>query len=87
MILFAPIREFLRDSGYRVDLFVQTVLRLGSVAPRRRLIADQMVSLGLHVTHVVLLVGFVMGMIVSLQTGIELSRIGQQDQIGIIVYY
>lgn len=85
MILFAPIREFLRDSGYRVDIFVQTVLRLGSVPARRRLIAAQMITLGLHVTHVVLLVGLFMGMIVSLQTGIELLRIGQQDQIGIIV--
>ena len=35
--------------------------------------------------HVVLLVGLFIGMIVSLQTGIELSRIGQQDQIGTIV--
>ena len=35
--------------------------------------------------HVVLLVGLFIGMIVSLQTGLELSRIGQQDQIGTIV--
>jgi phospholipid/cholesterol/gamma-HCH transport system permease protein len=44
-----------------------------------------MISLGLHVVHVVLVVGLFMGMIVSLQTGIELARIGQQDQIGTIV--
>ena len=35
--------------------------------------------------HVVLLVGLFIGMIVSLQTGIELARFGQQDQIGVIV--
>jgi phospholipid/cholesterol/gamma-HCH transport system permease protein len=35
--------------------------------------------------HVVLLVGLFMGMIVAHQTGIELQRIGQQDQIGTIV--
>jgi phospholipid/cholesterol/gamma-HCH transport system permease protein len=34
---------------------------------------------------VVLLVGLFIGMIVSLQTGIELSKIGQQDQIGTVV--
>ena len=34
---------------------------------------------------VVLLVGLFMGMIVALQTGIELARLGQQDQIGTIV--
>ena len=35
--------------------------------------------------HVVVLVGLSMGMVVSLQTGIELARIGQQDQIGTLV--
>ena len=34
---------------------------------------------------VVILVGLVIGMIVSLQTGIELGKLGQQDQIGTIV--
>lgn len=79
------LRGFLDDSGYRVDLLWQTVKRLRHVVARRRLIADQMVTLGLHVLHVVLVVGLFMGMIVALQTGIELSRIGQQDQIGTIV--
>ncbi|MCB9915758.1 MAG: ABC transporter permease [Planctomycetes bacterium] len=79
------VRSFLEDSGYRLDLFWQTLRRLPSIVARRRLIADQMVTLGVHVLHVVLVVGLFMGMIVSLQTGIELSRIGQQDQIGTIV--
>lgn len=85
MSILAPFREFLRDSGYRVDLFVQTTLRARSIVARRKLIAAQMITMGLHVTHVVLLVGLFMGMIVALQTGIELSRIGQQDQFGLIV--
>jgi phospholipid/cholesterol/gamma-HCH transport system permease protein len=79
------LRSFLDDSGYRIDLFWQTVRRLGSLFARRRWIADQMVTMGLQVLHVVLVVGLFMGMIVSLQTGIELARIGQQDQIGTIV--
>jgi len=35
--------------------------------------------------HVVLLVGVFIGMIVALQTGMELADFGQQDQIGTIV--
>lgn len=72
-------------TGERADLLIQTVRRLPSVFARRRLIADAMCSLGLNMIPVVLFVGFFMGMIVALQTGIELSRIGQQDQIGVIV--
>lgn len=83
--LRARATSFIEDLGFRVDLLLQTVLRLRSVVERRVLIADQMVSLGLQMTHVVLFVGLFMGMIVALQTGIELSRIGQQDQIGVIV--
>jgi len=79
------VAGFLGNQGYRVDLFGATLLRLGSIVQRRVLIANQMVSLGLQMTHVVLFVGVFMGMIVSLQTGIELARIGQQDQIGLIV--
>ena len=46
---------------------------------------EQLYQAGLRVTHVVLLVGLFIGMIVSLQTGLELARFGQQDQIGTIV--
>jgi len=61
------------------------VLRLGAIPKRRDLIADQMMQAGIKVIHVVLLVGVFIGMIVALQTGLELSRFGQQDQIGTIV--
>ena len=57
--------NFLRGLGYRVELLIATLLRLGSIVERRVLIANQMVSLGLHMTHVVLFVGLFMGMIVS----------------------
>lgn len=79
------LSNFLSNTGYRVELLFATILRLRAVVERRVLIANQMVSLGLHMTHVVLFVGLFMGMIVALQTGIELARIGQQDQIGVIV--
>ncbi|MBM3977253.1 MAG: ABC transporter permease [Planctomycetes bacterium] len=77
--------EFVRQTGEQLDLFWQVVRRLHHSWRRRAMIADQMYVGGIKVLHVVLLVGFSMGMVVSLQTGIELSRIGQQDQIGLIV--
>lgn len=85
MRVLAGFTEFCRDLGYRLELFAQVLLRLGDLPRRRRLILDHMVASALDVLHVVLLVGLFIGMIVSLQTGIELSEFGQQDQIGVIV--
>lgn len=79
------IRRSFDDAGYRVELLVQSVLRLPHAWKRRGLIAEQLYVGGIKVVHVVLLVGFSIGMVVSLQTGLELARIGQQDQIGTLV--
>ena len=76
---------FLREVGYQLELLFQVLLRLGSIPRRRDLIAEQMNQAGIKVLHVVSLVGLFIGMIVALQTGLELSRFGQQDQIGTIV--
>src|SRR5262249_15959789 len=61
------------------------VRRLPSSFRRRKPIAEQLFASSVQGIHVVLLVGLFIGMIVSLQTGIELARIGQQDQIGGLV--
>jgi phospholipid/cholesterol/gamma-HCH transport system permease protein len=79
------IRRLFDTAGYRVELFVQVLGRLPAIWKRRALIADQLYVGGIKVVHVVLLVGFSIGMVVSLQTGLELMRIGQQDQIGTLV--
>jgi phospholipid/cholesterol/gamma-HCH transport system permease protein len=71
--------------GYQIELFGAVLARLPLAPARIRAIADQLYQGAVQGVHVVLLVGLFMGMIVSLQTGIELSRIGQQDQIGTIV--
>lgn len=76
---------FLADVGYQIELLGAATLRLVQAWRRRTLIADQLFQAGIRVVHVVLLVGLFIGMIVSLQTGLELSRFGQQDQIGTIV--
>lgn len=85
MSLLAPILSLAEGVGHPIDLFAQTVRRLPTLVRRRRTIADQLYSSSVQGLHVVLLVGLFIGMIVSLQTGIELARIGQQDQIGVLV--
>ena len=74
-----------KDVGYQADLMLAVAARSGDIWRRRGSIADQCFQCSIKVLHVVLLVGFFIGMVVALQTGIELSRIGQQDQIGTIV--
>jgi phospholipid/cholesterol/gamma-HCH transport system permease protein len=71
--------------GYQIELFVLVLLRLGAIPLRRKMIADQLYQSAIQGVHVVALVGLFIGMIVALQTGIELAKIGQQDQIGTIV--
>ena len=77
--------SFLKGEGERIELLLRTLHRLGHTPKRIRLVYEQMFLSGIQTLHVVILVGLVIGMIVSLQTGIELSKLGQQDQIGTIV--
>lgn len=79
------LNDTARTYGTRLELLIEASLRLPSVWKRRALIADQLYLAGVQVTHVVLLVGLFTGMILSLQTGLYLSSLGQQDQIGLIV--
>ena len=85
MILWRGFRLLAEDIGYQIDLLLRVLVRLGSIPKRRALIADQLYQAGVKVVYVVLLVGLFMGMIVALQTGVQLARFGQQDQIGTIV--
>jgi phospholipid/cholesterol/gamma-HCH transport system permease protein len=85
MSLLRPIASVAYDLGHQLELFGQVAARLHHVPARARSIADQIFQSALQTVHVVLLVGLFIGMIVSLQTGLELARIGQQDQIGTIV--
>lgn len=78
-------REFLRESGFRLELVLAVLARAHHLPKRKRWFVDQLYTYGIGNLHVVLLVGLFIGMIVSLQTGIELARFGQQDQIGFIV--
>lgn len=79
------LRNLMLEAGQAIELLFGVLRRLPHVWSRRVFVGDQFYVGGVKTLHVVLLVGFSMGMVVSLQTGIELSRIGQQDQIGTIV--
>lgn len=85
MTLFHSFRALCEGLGYQIDLLFQVLGRLPRIPARRKAIAEQLYQTGIGVLHVVLFVGLFIGMIVSLQTGVELARIGQQDQIGTIV--
>jgi len=85
IVLLKPFLDLVDDIGYQLELVSQVALRLVSVVKRREHIAEQLFQSGIKVVHVVLLVGLFIGMIVALQTGLELTKFGQQDQIGTIV--
>lgn len=85
LLQVAGIREAIQAIGVRLDLAVQVAARTHHLPRRLRWFLDQLYRSGIQNLHVVLLVGLFIGMIVCLQTGIELSKFGQQDQIGPIV--
>ena len=79
------LRLFLTELGERLGLLSGVVARLHHLPRRRRWFLEQLYGAAIANLHVVLLVALFIGMIVSLQTGIELATFGQQDQIGFIV--
>lgn len=85
MPFLRPFLGLAAEIGYDIELLLSVIARLGSVPARLGRIAEQLYQSAIQGLHVVLLVGLFIGMIVSLQTGIELARIGQQDQIGTVV--
>ena len=78
-------RALLEEAGSRLALAAAVAARLPHLARRRSWIARQTYGAAVGNLHVILLVGVFIGMIFALQTGIELARFGQQDQIGPLV--
>jgi len=73
------------SSGFTVSILLRTLLYLPAAPRKLRAILDQMYFAGVRTLPVVMLVAVFMGMIVALQTGIELQRIGSSQQIATIV--
>lgn len=73
------------DAGHASLLLFRTVAELRDVVRRGRSVAEQMYRVGILSLPVVLLVALFSGMVLALQSGIELTRYGVQRQIGAIV--
>lgn len=80
--LLAPT---IQAAGFAMAVGLRTLSRFGHVPRRRRMVLDQMHVCGVKTLHVVLLVNFFIGMILSLQLGYELAQYGQQQAIGLAV--
>lgn len=76
---------FLKETGERLLLAGAVALRLHHLPKRKRWFFSQMFSAGIGNVHVVMLVGLFIGMILAMQTGAELARYGQQEQVGFLV--
>ncbi|MFT4648171.1 MAG: phospholipid/cholesterol/gamma-HCH transport system permease protein [Glaciecola sp.] len=81
----AFFQGFLKETGERMLLAGAVALRLHHLPKRSRWFFSQMFSAGIGNVHVVLLVGLFIGMILAMQTGAELARYGQQEQVGFLV--
>jgi phospholipid/cholesterol/gamma-HCH transport system permease protein len=77
--------EVVVGAGYTVDLLFRTMRTVTSVPRKLREILDQMFVTGVRPLPVTLFVAVFAGMILSLQTGIELVAYGSHTLIGNIV--
>ena len=78
------LREGMAHAGYTVRLLFHSI-GCAFRKPRMRMTLTIMFDYGLRSLPVVAIVALFSGMIISLQTGIQLARFGQEEFIGIIV--
>lgn len=79
---FLRIAEF---SGFSLDLIFKSCLFLPKMFEKRAEIIKQMYAAGIKSFLVVTIVAFFTGMILSLQTGIEMKKFGLENMIGSLV--
>lgn len=84
-LLGRTLEEAVQGTGQTVALFGSTTLQLGQLWKRRRFTLDQLYTCGIRPLPVVLVVALFTGMILALQTGIELDRFGAKDRIASII--
>jgi phospholipid/cholesterol/gamma-HCH transport system permease protein len=71
-------------AGYTTNLLFGTARRLHHLGRRWRFFMDQAYIVGVKALPVTMVVALFAGMILALQTGIELQRLGQSSMIGTI---
>ncbi len=79
------IRTNVHGAGYTVGILLRSLVQLVFLPRKWRQTLDQMYVVGVQTLPVVLIVAIFTGMIVALQTGIELMRIGSSQSIASIV--
>ena len=77
--------HFFETTGEILLLFVQTVAWLRGALGSRREIFKQMAFMGIGTLPIAMLMGFFVGMVIALQTGVQLMQFNIQDIIGAIV--
>ncbi len=81
----AKILAGVHTAGQDVTLLWRAILWMRSIPAKRREILLQCYVVGIESLPVTMIVTMFTGMILALQTGIELARFGQQDLIGALV--
>jgi phospholipid/cholesterol/gamma-HCH transport system permease protein len=81
----ARVIEFLDQTGFTVLLFLDVTYHLKDMFLKHREIFKHMYIAGIKTLFVCSLVGVFTGMILALQTGIELKGLGQQYMIGRLI--
>ena len=76
--------EIIDGAGFTTDLLLGTFARVHHVRRRWRFFMDQAYVVGVRALPVTMVVALFAGMILALQTGIELRRLGQGSMIGTI---
>jgi phospholipid/cholesterol/gamma-HCH transport system permease protein len=72
-------------AGYNVELLASTTLFLRHGMKRLRFILDQLYTCGIRPLPVVLVVALFTGMILALQTGLELEKFGATERVASII--
>ncbi len=77
-------REMVSGAGYTVNLLLRTILALRYLPRRIRFTLDMAYAAGVRALPVTAIVALFAGMILALQTGIELRKLGQSEMIGTV---
>ena len=78
-------RSLIEEAGYSVNLLLRTAMSVHYLPRRIRFALDLGYAAGVRALPVAIIVALFAGMILALQTGIELQRLGQSDLIGSIM--
>lgn len=79
------IERAVLGAGETLDLLFESTLYVRHAWKRRRFLLDQFYTCGIRPLPVVLVVALFTGMILALQTGLELEKFGAKDRIAAII--